>query len=103
MFLDVFEDFVSPVTAAQTLLHSVAKKRKDMLQKAMEFVMTVLTNPASTPRQKDGALHMVGTVADVLLKVNSLETFTTFRNLAYVKMNPLIQKAFTQLINKCYS
>ncbi|KFM76182.1 Importin-7, partial [Stegodyphus mimosarum] len=65
---DVFEDFISPVTAAQTLLHSVAKKRKDMLQKAMEFVMTVLTNQASNARQKDGALHMIGTVADVLLK-----------------------------------
>ncbi|XP_071034336.1 importin-7 isoform X2 [Parasteatoda tepidariorum] len=65
---DVFEDFISPVTAAQTLLHSIAKKRKDMLQKSMEFVMTVLTNPGSTAQQKDGGLHMVGTVADVLLK-----------------------------------
>lgn len=68
--VDVFEDFISPVTAAQTLLHSIAKKRKDMLQKSMEFVMTVLTNPGSTAQQKDGGLHMVGTVADVLLKVN---------------------------------
>lgn len=68
MKFDVFEDFISPVTAAQTLLHSIAKKRKDMLQKSMEFVMSVLTNQASTPRQIDGALHMVGTVADVLLK-----------------------------------
>lgn len=67
---DVFEDYVSPVTAAQTLLHTVAKKRKDMLQKAMEFVMTVLTNTSSTAYQKYGALHMVGSVADVLLKVN---------------------------------
>lgn len=65
---DVFEDYVSPVTAAQTLLHSVAKKRKGMLQKTIEFVMTVLTNPNSTPYQKDGALHMVGSVGDVLLK-----------------------------------
>ena len=28
---DIFEDFVSPVSAAQTLLHSVCKKRKDVL------------------------------------------------------------------------
>ncbi|GIY51835.1 hypothetical protein CDAR_477292 [Caerostris darwini] len=68
MKFDVFEDFISPVTAAQTLLHSIAKKRKEMLQKSMEFVMTVLTNASSSPRQTDGALHMVGTVADVLLK-----------------------------------
>lgn len=68
MKFDVFEDFISPVTAAQTLLHSACKKRKDMLQKAMEFVMTIITSETSTARQKDGALHMVGTVADVLLK-----------------------------------
>nr|CAD7399981.1 unnamed protein product [Timema poppensis] len=64
----IFEDFVSPVTAAQTLLHSCCKKRKDMLQKTMHFVMQVLTSPNADPRQKDGALHMVGAVADVLLK-----------------------------------
>lgn len=72
VWIDVFEDFISPVTAAQTLLHSIAKKRKEMLQKSMEFVMTVLTNPNSHPRQLDGALHMVGTVADVLLKVTDI-------------------------------
>ncbi|PNF26978.1 Importin-7, partial [Cryptotermes secundus] len=65
---DIFEDFVSPVTAAQTLLHSSCKKRKDMLQKTMHFIMQVLTSPNADPRQKDGALHMVGTLADVLLK-----------------------------------
>ena len=36
---DIFEDYVSPVMAAQTLLHTVCKKRKDMLQKTMEFLM----------------------------------------------------------------
>ncbi|XP_069686580.1 importin-7 isoform X4 [Periplaneta americana] len=65
---DIFEDFVSPVTAAQTLLHSACKKRKNMLQKTMHFIMQVLTSPNADPRQKDGALHMVGTLADVLLK-----------------------------------
>jgi len=65
---DIFEDYVSPVMAAQTLLHTVCKKRKDMLQKTMEFLMQVLTSPNSDPRQKDGALHMVGSLADILLK-----------------------------------
>ncbi|XP_076310776.1 importin-7 msk isoform X2 [Tachypleus tridentatus] len=68
MKFDVFEDFISPVIAAQTLFHSAVKKRKDMLQKAMGFVLSILTNPTSSPRQKDGAMHMVGTVADILLK-----------------------------------
>lgn len=64
----MFEDFVSPVTAAQTLLHSACKKRKDMLQKAMTMVTQVLTNPTTEAPQKDGALHMVGSLADVLLR-----------------------------------
>ncbi|XP_049819869.1 importin-7 isoform X2 [Aethina tumida] len=65
---DVFEDFVSPVSAAQTLLHSACRKRKEMLQKTMIFLTQVLTNPATEPPQKDGALHMVGSLADILLK-----------------------------------
>ncbi|KAL6429387.1 hypothetical protein ACFW04_008221 [Cataglyphis niger] len=65
---DIFEDFVSPVTAAQTLLHSACRKRKDMLQKTMQFCLEVLTSPNADPRQKDGALHMIGSLADVLLK-----------------------------------
>ncbi|GFG30315.1 hypothetical protein Cfor_02128 [Coptotermes formosanus] len=65
---DIFEDFVSPVTAAQTLLHTSCKQRKDMLQKTVHFIMQVLTSPNADPRQKDGALHMVGTLADLLLK-----------------------------------
>ncbi|XP_050295459.1 importin-7 [Anthonomus grandis grandis] len=65
---DVFEDFVSPVTAAQTLLHSACKKRKEMLNKTMAMLTQVLTNPATEAPQKDGALHMVGSLADVFLK-----------------------------------
>ncbi|XP_075546837.1 importin-7 msk [Dermacentor variabilis] len=65
---DVFEDFLSPVTAAQSLVHTVCKKRKGVLQRAMAFVVSLLTSPACSPRQKDGALHLVGTVATLLLK-----------------------------------
>ena len=66
---DIFEDFVSPVTAAQTLLVSVCKKRKDVLPKTMGILMEVVNDAANTtPSQKDGALHMIGTMADILLK-----------------------------------
>lgn len=67
---DVFEDFLSPVIAAQTLFYSAASKRKEVLQKAMGFCMQVLTQPQVDPRQKDGALHMIGAVAEVILKGN---------------------------------
>src|SRR4051794_36948556 len=67
---DVFEDYISPVTAAQTLLHTCCKKRKDMLDKTLQFVVHVLNSPETDPRMRDGALHMVGSVADILLKKN---------------------------------
>ncbi|UYV79303.1 IPO7 [Cordylochernes scorpioides] len=73
-----FEDFVSPVSAAQKLVHFVCKMRKNMLNRVMRMVMVVLDTPTCTPRDKDGALHIVGTVAGILLKKklykNNMET-----------------------------
>jgi len=67
---DIFEDFVSPVTAAATLLHTAVSKRKQVLDPTMVFCVHILNMPAEQrdPQQKDGALHMIGTLADVLLK-----------------------------------
>ena len=36
------QDFVSPVTAAQSLLHSACKKRKEMLQKTMGLLLQII-------------------------------------------------------------
>lgn len=68
MKFDVFEDYVSPVTAAQNLLHILSLKRKGMLQKILTFVVRILNESTSGPRMLDGALHIVGSVADILLK-----------------------------------
>uniref|UniRef100_A0A672J158 Importin N-terminal domain-containing protein n=1 Tax=Salarias fasciatus TaxID=181472 RepID=A0A672J158_SALFA len=68
MKFDVFEDFISPTTAAQTLLFTACNKRKEVLQKSMGFCYQILTDPASDPRKKDGALHMIGSLAEILLK-----------------------------------
>lgn len=68
MKYDVFEDFLSPVIAAQTLFYSCASKRKEVLQKSMGFCMQILTQGTASAREKDGALHMIGAVAEVLLK-----------------------------------
>ena len=65
---DIYEDLVSPVTAAQGLLLSVVKKRKEMLEKTMMFLMSVLTAPTAEPQHKDGVFHMIGTIGTVLLK-----------------------------------
>ncbi|KAG8438359.1 hypothetical protein GDO86_008876, partial [Hymenochirus boettgeri] len=68
MKFDVFEDFISPTTAAQTLLFTSCSKRKEVLQKSMGFCYQILTEPAADPRKKDGALHMIGSLAEILLK-----------------------------------
>ncbi|MEE6498745.1 hypothetical protein FKM82_003220 [Ascaphus truei] len=68
MKFDVFEDFISPTTAAQTLLFTACSKRKEVLQKTMGFCYQILTEPAADPRKKDGALHMIGSLAEILLK-----------------------------------
>ncbi|XP_039964309.1 importin-7 isoform X1 [Bactrocera tryoni] len=65
---DIFEDYATPVPAAQSLLHTVCKKRKGILPKAMNIIMQIITSPNADNKQKDGALHMIGTLADVLLK-----------------------------------
>ncbi|KAG9352386.1 hypothetical protein JZ751_020799 [Albula glossodonta] len=68
MKFDVFEDFISPTTAAQTLLFTACNKRKEVLQKTMGFCYQILTEPTADPRKKDGALHMIGSLAEILLK-----------------------------------
>uniref|UniRef100_A0A8D1Z4N8 Importin 7 n=2 Tax=Sus scrofa TaxID=9823 RepID=A0A8D1Z4N8_PIG len=68
MKFDVFEDFISPTTAAQTLLFTACSKRKEVLQKTMGFCYQILTEPNADPRKKDGALHMIGSLAEILLK-----------------------------------
>lgn len=35
----------------------------------MGFCYQILTDLASDPRKKDGALHMIGSLAEILLKV----------------------------------
>ncbi|XP_068142883.1 importin-7 [Drosophila tropicalis] len=65
---DIFEDYATPVPAAQSLLHSACKKRKGILPKAMSTIMQVITSPNADNKQKDGALHMIGTLAELLLK-----------------------------------
>ncbi|KAG9511316.1 Importin-7 [Fragariocoptes setiger] len=65
---DAFEEYVSPVMAAQTLFHECCKKRRDMLDKSMLSILRVLNNPQADPKHKDGALHLIGSIADVLLR-----------------------------------
>lgn len=41
----------------------------------MGFCYQILTEPNADPRKKDGALHMIGSLAEILLKVSILNVF----------------------------
>ncbi|XP_066561387.1 importin-8 [Amia ocellicauda] len=68
MKFNVYDDHAFPTTAAQSLLCKAAKKRKEVLPKMMDFCHQILMDPNSDPRKKDGALHVIGSLAELLLK-----------------------------------
>jgi len=72
--VDVYEEFFNPAMAAQTLLQTAASKRREVLQKTMGFIIQVLSSPNLDPRHKSGAMHMVGSLAEVLLQVSNVSS-----------------------------
>ena len=66
--IDIFEDLVSPVVAAQTFLSTACAKRKNTLDPVMAFCGQVLSGERDA-RRKDGVLNVIGQVADTLMKV----------------------------------
>lgn len=70
MKFDIFEDLVSPVVAAQVFLAEACQKRKNILDPVMMFCVQILNNSSENrdPRKKDGALNVIGTTSDVLMK-----------------------------------
>uniref|UniRef100_W5ND80 Importin 8 n=1 Tax=Lepisosteus oculatus TaxID=7918 RepID=W5ND80_LEPOC len=68
MKFNVYDDHALPATAAQSLLCSAARKRREVLPKMMGFCHHILLDPNADPCRKDGALHVIGSLADLLLK-----------------------------------
>ncbi|XP_036374113.1 importin-8 [Megalops cyprinoides] len=68
MKFNIYDDHALPTTAAQRLLCKAARMRKEVLPKMMEFCHQILMDPNADPRRKDGALHVIGSLADLLLK-----------------------------------
>ncbi|CAJ0955968.1 unnamed protein product, partial [Mesorhabditis belari] len=63
---DIFEDLHNPTYAAGSLLTAISK-RKDTMQPLLQFIIQALTD-SHDARQVDGALHMVGELANQLCK-----------------------------------
>ncbi|EMP28541.1 Importin-8 [Chelonia mydas] len=100
MKFDVFEDYASPTTAAQNLLYTAAKKRKEVLPKMMAFCYQILTEPNIDPRKKDGALHVMGSLADILLKSCwVLHSFSTLKFHNELNLRNAVELAKKSLID----
>ena len=68
--LDVFEDLVSPLIAAQHFIIQACTKRKGVLDPVLAFCISILQTPPEQRdcRKKDGALHVLGSVYEVLMR-----------------------------------
>ncbi|CAF1060914.1 unnamed protein product [Adineta ricciae] len=66
--LDILDEYISPVSAAELFLSDAVAKRKDVLMKTVAFLGTVIHNDTISPKQKDGVLHMLGVIGNVLIK-----------------------------------
>ncbi|VDN11936.1 unnamed protein product [Dibothriocephalus latus] len=63
----VYASLHNPADAACTFISDACSKRKGILDKSMQYCIQVLSSDAK-PEAKDGALNLVGTVCDTLLK-----------------------------------
>jgi hypothetical protein len=68
LYLDILDEYVSPVSAAELFLSDAVAKRKDVLMKTVTFLGTIIHNDSITTKQKDGILHMLGVIGNVLIK-----------------------------------
>jgi hypothetical protein len=80
MKFDIFEDLVSPAVAVQVFLAECCQKRRDILDPVMAYCVQILNEPADKrdPSRKDGALNVIGTTSDILMKVNKFLKFELF-------------------------
>ena len=67
-FKDILDEYISPVSAAEQFLCDAVAKRKDVLMKTVGFLGTIIHNDTVTTKQKDGVLHMLGVIGNVLIK-----------------------------------
>jgi len=70
--LDILDEYVSPISAAELFLSDAVAKRKDVLMKTVSFLGTIIHNDRITIQQKDGVLHMLGVIGNVLIKKKTL-------------------------------
>jgi hypothetical protein len=85
--MDCWEELHSPASAAIKFINA-ATKRKGVLQPILEFVISKLDDPTSDPRDIDGALHVIGSLAEFLCSDKRYKK--DVEKLLYVHVRPRI-------------
>ncbi|CAF0777814.1 unnamed protein product [Didymodactylos carnosus] len=100
--LDILDEYINPVSAAELFLNEAACKRKDVLTKTVTFLGTVINSENITLKQKDGVLHMLGVIGNVLIKK---KTFTSqLENMIVQYLFPELQSQTPYLrARACYA
>ena len=60
--------------AGVTFIQEACKTRKNVLDQVLTYCLNILYTPedSRSPRLKDGALHTIGSIATVLLRVSNV-------------------------------
>ena len=71
---DIFDDFLSPVSAAESLLQECMQKRRGMLSMVLQHCMQVLGSQGEewNAQRTDGALHVISCACDAIYEQKSL-------------------------------
>lgn len=65
---DIYDDYSTPVPAAEALFTACCKTRKGILQESMTSLFAFIVSPDRPPRERDGAFYMIGSVSEILMK-----------------------------------
>ncbi|KAG0017779.1 hypothetical protein BGZ80_007926 [Entomortierella chlamydospora] len=109
--VDKLEDFTSPSTAAINFMTVMARYRKNAFMQILALANTVLQKyseapaEAKNPREKDGALVVIGNLAPLILRKKSLAAmmepvFTTHVFPDFKSQYPFLRARACEMINQ---
>ncbi|KAF9397483.1 hypothetical protein BGX21_008820, partial [Mortierella sp. AD011] len=109
--VDKLEDFTSPSTAAINFMTVMARYRKNAFMQILALANNVLQKyseapaEAKNPREKDGALVVIGNLAPLILRKKSLATmmepvFTTHVFPDFKSQYPFLRARACEMINQ---
>ncbi|KAG0224632.1 armadillo-type protein [Mortierella sp. GBAus27b] len=109
--VDKFEDFTSPSAAAISFLGTMSRYRQNAFMQTLALANTILQKynetpvEARNPREKDGALVMVGSLASLILRKRSLSSmmepfFVNHVFAEFKSQHPFLRARACEIVNQ---